>query len=68
MMLADKNEEGRFQKSPWNALCKNGLLFEIPLFQSQILGEFFNQEDSTEFQKKLSFSRKLKNTKFEPRT
>ena len=32
MMLVDKNEVVPFQISPWNALCKKGILFKIPLF------------------------------------
>ena len=43
MMLADKNEVIPFQKSPWNALCKNGILLKTPLFQNKMLRECFNQ-------------------------
>ena len=42
-MLVDKIEKIPFQKSPWNASCKNGILLKIPLFQNQILRRFFNQ-------------------------
>ena len=31
-MLNDKNKVFPFQKSPWNAYCKNGILLKIPLF------------------------------------
>ena len=31
-MFLDENEVIPFQKSPWNALCKKGILLKIPLF------------------------------------
>ena len=31
-MFLDQNEISLFQDSPWNALCKNGILLKIPLF------------------------------------
>ena len=94
-MLVNKNEVILFQKSPWNALCKNGILLKMPLFSKPNFKRMFqpstttvsflsvqsiafqccrnnkvtllsNLEDSTEFQEKSSFSRKLKITKFEP--
>ena len=92
-MFLDQNEVSLFQKPPWNALCKNGILLKIPPFSKPNFKEFSikhhntvisvdskafrccrnhkvtllkNPEDSTEFQKKSSFSRKLKITKFEP--
>ena len=43
MMFLDKNEVTPFQKCPWNALCKNGILLKIHLFQNQIQRQFFNQ-------------------------
>ena len=42
-MLVNKNEVIPFQKSSWNALCKNGILLKYPLFQNQILKGCFNQ-------------------------
>ena len=93
-MFLDQNEVSLFQKSTWNALCKNGILLNIPLFSKpNFKAIFFNKttqdrhfctfknliklqkslgyaiknfEDFSEFKKKSSFSRKLKNTKFEP--
>ena len=47
MMLVDKNEEISFQKSPWNALCKNGILFKIPLFQNQFSRRIFQSSTKT---------------------
>ena len=41
-MLADKNEEVRFKKSPWNASCKNGFLLKIPLFSKPNFKENFS--------------------------
>ena len=41
-MLVDKNEEIPFQKSPWNALCKNGILLKIPLFSKPNLKTNFS--------------------------
>ena len=34
-MLVNKNEVIPFQKSPWNALCKNGILLKMPFFSKQ---------------------------------
>ena len=31
-MILDENEVIPYQKSPWNALCKNGILLKIPFF------------------------------------
>ena len=43
-MFLDKNEVSLFQKSPWNALCKNGILLKIPLFSKPNFKKiFFNQ-------------------------
>ena len=89
-MILDENEVIPFQKSPWKALCKNGILLKILLFfKTKFKDDFFNQtpqhhhfcafnspfifqeslgypilkiKDSTEFQKKSSFSGKLKIT------
>ena len=35
MVFLDENEVLPFLKSPWSALCKNGILLKIPLFQNQ---------------------------------
>ena len=36
MMFFDENEVIPFQKCPWNALCKNGILFKnTPLFKTK---------------------------------
>ena len=43
-MLVNKNEVVPFQKTPWNALCKNGILLKIPLFSKPKLRGCFNQE------------------------
>ena len=32
LMLVNKSEVTPFKKFPWNALCKNGILFKIPPF------------------------------------
>ena len=42
-MLVNKNEEIPIQKSPWNALCKNGILLKIPFFSNPKLRGCFNQ-------------------------
>ena len=36
MIVVNKTEVVSFQKSPWNALCKNGILFKIPLFSEDV--------------------------------
>ena len=41
MMILDENEIIHFQKSPWNALCKNGILIKI--FKTKFKDDFFNQ-------------------------
>ena len=46
-MVLDQNEVSLFQKSPWNALCKNGILLKIALFQNQILRRFFQPNTTT---------------------
>ena len=92
-MILGENEIIPFQKSSWNALCKNGFVKDTPFFKTKFKDDFFNQtpqhhhfgtfnsplmilkslgyaieksKDSTQFQQKSSFSRKLKITKFEP--
>ena len=43
-MFLDENGVILFQKSPWNAVCKNGILLKIPLFSKNTLRRFlFNQ-------------------------
>ena len=42
MMFLDKNEVIPFQKCPWNALCKNGMLLKMPLFSKPNLKTFFS--------------------------
>ena len=46
-MLVDENEVIPFQKSPLNALCKNGILLKVPLFQNQILRLIFQTNTTT---------------------
>ena len=46
-MFLDQNEVSLFQKSPWNALCKNGILLKIPFFLKQILRRFFQSNTTT---------------------
>ena len=43
MMLVNENEVIPFKKSPWNSLCKNGIVKKYPSFQKQILRGCFNQ-------------------------
>ena len=47
MMFLDKNEVIPFQKSPWNALCKNGIFVKNTLFQNQIKRRFFQSNTTT---------------------
>ena len=42
MMFLDKNEVIPFQKCPWNALCKNGILLKISLFSKPNLKTSFS--------------------------
>ena len=46
-MFLDQNEVSLFKISPWNALCKNGILLKIPLFQNQILRHIFQSNATT---------------------
>ena len=41
-MILDENEVIPFEKSPWNALCKNGILLKIPLFSKPNLKSTFS--------------------------
>ena len=45
IMVVDKNEIIPFQKSPWNALCKNGISLKYQFFYSKpnFKTNFFNQ-------------------------
>ena len=47
MMLVNKNEVIPFQKSPWNALCKIGILLKIPLFSKPNFERVFQSSTTT---------------------
>ena len=42
MMIVNNNEVITFQNSPWNALCKNGILLNIPLFSNPNFKRMFH--------------------------
>ena len=46
-MLVNKNEVIPFWKSPWNALCKNGILLKIPLFSKPNFKKVFQSSTTT---------------------
>ena len=47
IMLVNKNEIIPFQKSPWIALCKNGILLKIPLFSKPNFKRIFQSSTTT---------------------
>ena len=46
-MFLDQNEVSLFQKSPWNALCKNGILLKMPLFSKPNFKAIFQINTTT---------------------
>ena len=42
-MFLDENEVIPFQKSPWNALCKSGILLKKNFFKPKFEDDFVNQ-------------------------
>ena len=46
-MFLDENEVIPFQKTPWNALCKNGILLKIPISSKPNLKTIFSIKHPT---------------------